>query len=165
MKATILKLILTVTGVAVFPVPALAGVLSDLVVASPDQAEAIAKATVPSKVFGGIDIKGVDSVMFATLHSIVTGEPLKSLLPKYQPVVEVGHEGPWVFRIPSELVSRLARLHQVETAAISRRWARTEEFARERWPEKVVLDVLQKISKLARKADDSHQALFLWMCL
>jgi hypothetical protein len=45
-------------GATAFSAPAVAGVLSDLVVARADQAEAVAKASVPSKVFGGIDIKG-----------------------------------------------------------------------------------------------------------
>lgn len=165
MKAAILTLMFAVTGAAVLPAPAAAGILSDLVVAPADQAEAVAKASVPSKAFGGIDIKGVDSVKFLTLHSIVTGESNESLRPRYQPVVQVSDEGPWVVRIPPELVSRLARLRNAERVAIGKRWARTEEFALGRWSERAVLDVLRRISKLAKQPDDSHRALFLWVCL
>ncbi len=165
MKATILKSALALLAAVVLPVSAFAGVLSDLVVAPADQAEAIAKATAPSTVFEGVDIKGVNSTMFANLHSLVTGESFERVLPRYEPVVQVGPEGPWVFRIPADVVSRLARLPEAKTIAISKRWAKAEEFARERRPEREALDVLRKISKLARRADESHQALFLWMCL
>ena len=49
------------------------GVLSDLVVAPVGDAERIGHADAPAAEFGGIDIKGIDSVKFGTLHSILTG--------------------------------------------------------------------------------------------
>jgi hypothetical protein len=86
------------------------GVLSDLVVAPAGDAERIGRSQIPSKEFGGIDIKGIDSVKFGTLHSILTGRSFEELLPEYEPVVTVSDDGPWVFQIPSDLVTRLAGL-------------------------------------------------------
>ena len=141
------------------------GVLSDLVVAPAGDAERVAHAQVPSQTFGGVDIKGIDSVKFGTLHSILTGRPFEALLPEYEPVVTVSDDGPWVFRLPPELVSGLAELGDAERAKVTKRWASTEEFALDRWAEKDVADALGAIATLARKANGSGQALFLWMCL
>jgi hypothetical protein len=141
------------------------GVLSDLVVAPENDAERVANAEAPSQAFGGIDIKGIDSVKFGTLHSIVVGRPFEELLPDYEPVVTVSDEGPWVFRIPSGLVSRLAAISETERAGLAKRWARTEEFSLDGWADSDVSEALDAISTLARRAMASGQALFLWMCL
>jgi hypothetical protein len=141
------------------------GVLSDLVVAPAGDAERVAHAEVPSQAFGGIDIKGIDSVKFGTLHSIVTGRPFEELLSEYGPVVTVSEEGPWVFEIPPELSSRLAHFDDAERAKVAKLWASTEEFALDGWAEDDVAAALGSISTLARRAVDSGQVLFLWMCL
>ncbi len=141
------------------------GVLSDLVVAPVDDAEKVAHADVPSRAFGGIDIKGIDTVKFGTLHSLVTGRTFDEVLALYDPVVEVSDDGPWVFRIPEELVERLAALSEEEGRTVAAKWAATEEFALSGWDEAAVSDGLVAICELARRAVDSGQALFLWMCL
>lgn len=141
------------------------GVLSDLVIAPANEAEHVAQAAVPSEVFNGIDIKGVDSVKFATLHSILTGRSFDDLLPIYEPVVTVSDEGPWVFQIPPDLVALLAALDDAGKTGIAQQWATTEEFVLDCWSADDVASVLNDISSLARKAVESDQALFLWMSM
>jgi hypothetical protein len=141
------------------------GVLSDLVVAPAGDAERVAHAEVPSRAFDGIDIKGIDSVKFGTLQSILTGRPFEELLSEYDPVVTVSDEGPWVFRIPHELLTRLVALDHTERARVAKQWASTEEFGLDGWAEDDVAGALGSISTLARKAVDSGQTLFLWMSL
>jgi len=141
------------------------GILSDLVVAPAGDAERVAQAENPSRAFGGIDIKGIDSVKFGSLHSIITGQTFEELLPAYGPVVSASDEGPWVFRIPAELVSRIAELGYDQRHEIATQWAGTEAFALDRWTEEDVALTLGSIAVLARKAVDSGQELFLWMCL
>jgi hypothetical protein len=141
------------------------GVLSDLVVVPADEAERVAQAEVPSQTFGGIDIKGVDSVKFGTLHSILTGQSFEELLPLYEPVVTVSDDGPWVFQIPPDLVTRLAALDDAGMAGVARQWAATEEFVLVGWAEGEVASVVSAISSLSKRAIESGQALFLWMSL
>ena len=141
------------------------GVLSDLVVAPVGDAERVAHAQVPSQVFDGIDIKGIDSVRFGTLHSLLTGQAFEDLLPLYDPVVTVSDEGPWVFQIPREIVALLAGLDDTRKSEVARQWAKTEEFALDRWTEREVASVLDSISTLAKKVIEPDQALFLWMSL
>lgn len=142
------------------------GVLSELVVAPAGEAERVAQAQVPSQTVGGIDIKGVDSVKFGTLHSILMGQSFEELLPLYEPVVTVSDDdGPWVFQIPPDLVTRLAALDDAGMAAVARQWAATEEFVLDDWTEDEVVSVLSAISSLSKQAIESGQALFLWMSL
>jgi hypothetical protein len=143
----------------------LMGVLSDLVVARAEDAERIGRAVAPASEFGGIDIKGIDSVKFGTLHSILTGRSFEVLLAEYQPVVSVSDEGPWVFRIPSDLVTRLAAVSGEEERAAVSRWAATDEFVLDRWPVGEVAQAFDAIASLARKAESTGDALFLWMSL
>jgi hypothetical protein len=141
------------------------GILSDLVVAPAADAERIGRAQVPAKEFGGIDIKGIDSVKFGMLHSILTGRSFEELLPEYQPVVTVSDEGPWVFQIPSDLVARLAALAGEDKRAAVSKWAATEEFALDRWPASEVAQAFEGIASLARQAVGADHSLFLWMSL
>ena len=142
------------------------GVLSELVVAPAGEAERVAQAEVPSQTFDGIDISGVDTVKFGTLHSILTGQSFEELLPLYDPVATVSEDdGPWVFQIPTELVTRLAALDDAGMAGIARQWAATEEFVLEGWGEDEAASVLSAISSQSKRAIESGQALFLWMSL
>jgi hypothetical protein len=141
------------------------GVLSDLVVANEADAESVARAQVPSQKFGGIDIKGIDSVKFATLHSILTGRRFEELIPSYEPAFIVSDDGPWVFRLPGELVDRLATLTDSERQSVADRWAATEEFELDGWEAPMVAETLEEICVQAANAAASQRALFLWMCL
>ena len=141
------------------------GVLSDLVVAAAGDAERIGRSQSPAAEFGGIDIKGIDSVKLGTLHAILTGRSFKDLLPEYQPVIAVSDEGPWVFRIPSDLVTRLTSLAGDDKQVALAKWAATEEFELDRWSTTAVAETFDEIVSLARKAEEVGHALFLWMCL
>jgi hypothetical protein len=141
------------------------GVLSDLVVAPVGDADRVAHAQVPSQVFDGIDIKGIDSVKFGILHSLLTGRAFGDLLPLYDPAVTVSEEGPWVFQIPQDLVASLAGLDEPRKSEVARQWAKTAEFALDRWAEGEVASALDSISTLAKRGVEPGQALFLWMSL
>jgi len=141
------------------------GVLSDLVVAPSGDADRIARAAVPSQEFGGIDIKGIDTVKLCMLHALVTDQPYKTLKDQYTPVVSVSDEGPWVFRLPDSCVDALARLDDEARAAVATRWAQTKEFQFDRWRTAAVAEALEAISALARRAVESKQSVFLWMHL
>jgi hypothetical protein len=141
------------------------GVLRDLVVAADVDAERVARARGPAEEFDGIDIKGIDSVKFGILHSILTGRAFKEILPACDPVVTVSEEGPWVFRIPCDLVARLAAITGDEKRAAVTKWAATEEFALDGRPPSEVAHAFDEIAALARRAVDGGQSLFLWMSL
>jgi hypothetical protein len=141
------------------------GILCDLVVGTTADIEKIGESQVPSREFDGIDIKGIDSVKFGTLHSILTGEEFESLLPQYEPVYVASDEGPWVFQIPDSLTSRLASLTSTGRAQLAEQWGGTEEFGLDGWTPSDVAPVLDAICTLAASAETSERSLFLWMSL
>ena len=115
--------------------------------------------------FGGIDIKGIDVVKFATLHALLTGAAAAELLPAYEPVASGSEDGPWVFQLPAALVQRLAALEEPQLSSVAVAWAATEEFVLDRWAAQDVRRVLEDISALARGAQAPEQVLFLWMAM
>jgi hypothetical protein len=141
------------------------GVLSDLVAAPATDADRIAHSVKPAAEFGGIEIRGIDTVKFGTLNAILSGRSFEALLPEYDPVVTVSDEGPWLFRLPTELVVRLASLAGGDERAVVSRWAATEEFALDGWSASDVARALDGIVVLARKCLDAGHSLFLWMSL
>ena len=140
-------------------------VLSDLIVAPVSAAEAISRSPAPAREFGGADIKGIDTVKLALLHAQLTGEPLKPLLPAYEPLVSASDDGPWVFALPTPLVQHLATLGAPEQAGVGARWGAAEEFTLDRWRTPDVLGVLETLCASARQAEARGEALLLWMSL
>lgn len=141
------------------------GVLSNLVVAPEGDAQKVARTDVPSQTLGGIDIKGIDTIKFCQLHAMLTGKSYDDLISGYDAVAEESEDGPWVFRVPPELVSRLAGLQAHELPQIAKKWAAIEEFTADGWTEADVSNALTSIANLSKKALSPGQALFLWMCL
>lgn len=141
------------------------GVLSDLVTAPADAAAAICRSTTPARDFGGVDIKGIDTIKLSLLHAQLTGEDVDSLLPAYDPIVSASDDGPWVFLLPVAFVQRLATLGATERSAAGAQWARAEEFALDGWSPSDVDAVLTTICAEARSAETAGKELFLRMAL
>ena len=139
------------------------GVLCDLVVGDVGDAERIGRSRAPAAEFGGLDIKGIDVVKLCQLHALLSSRALKELLADYDPVVVVSDEGPWVFRVPEDLVERVARLGEEERQSVAARWAETAELVMDRWKSEDVARVLDGIAGLAREAEQAGKTLFFWM--
>jgi hypothetical protein len=139
------------------------GVLSHLVVAPESDAQRVLGNIDLALSPAGIDIKGIDSLKFAVLHGILRECPYSELLELYVPIGE--DDGPWVFRIPEDLVVRVAALTDTERGRVARHWARSDELALAGWDRADVARVLDSIARLARKARTAKAALFLRMSL
>jgi hypothetical protein len=139
--------------------------MGDLLVAGESGAPLIAKSPNPVADFPGIALTHLDVVKMTQLHALLTGRPYKELLREYDPIVTVAPEGPWIFRVPLELVSRLATLPGAERKAVAERWAGTDEFKRDRWTASQAAAAFETICSLAKKASEPNAALFLRMSL
>ena len=73
--------------------------------------------------------------------------------------------GPWVLRIPHELVSLVASLDDNIRGGVARRWAETEELMLDCWRPDAVADFLDKLCDLARRAVSNGKGLLMWMAL
>ena len=139
------------------------GVLTDLVMADEHQAGAVAEAEVPIEKFPGVDLKGVGTIQFMTLQSLLTGKPVDDLYNEYEPVSVASDDGPWVHLLPNELTSALSRQNDDQLAQLAARWAATEEF--EDWTEDEVRDVLRTFARFAGEAQAKGKRVFAWICL
>lgn len=141
------------------------GVLTDIVMADPNDAQRVLDSDVPSREFG-IDVKGIDPVKLGTLYAVLTGTKYD---PGFigEPVAASGDMGPWVMVVPGDLVKRLADLHSDRLVAIGAEWAKTEEFQPkyDNWSKQEVTDVLVEIARLCADATAAGKCVFMWMCL
>ena len=141
------------------------GMLTDFVIAEENDSNRIANSQYLLDEFTGIDIKGVDPVKLATLHSILSDRSFKDLLAQYNPVAEASEDGPWVFLLPNDVVQRLANLDEQQITEVASQWGKTEEFQLDRWSQNDVTAVLNNIVALTRQASVQGKRVFAWMSL
>jgi hypothetical protein len=139
--------------------------LCDLVVATDDDVRAILSAPVPSQVFDGIDIKGIGPVKLVMLHTMLSGRTFEKLLSEYDPVAQTSEEGPWVLRLPNDLVQPLAQMSKEDRVLTDSHWAETEEFVLDSWDPAEVQRTLSAIYETEGLAKSSGHGLYLWMSL
>jgi hypothetical protein len=141
------------------------GVLSDLIVAPPVDAERVGRASLPDASIPSVDVKGIDTVKLGVLHEILTGTSFDELLEQYDPAYEGSDEGPWVFVLPAELVASLAKLDSGDRRTVAAKWAQAEEFALDGWSLSDVATGLDVVCEQACAAVSAGKALLLRMSL
>ena len=109
-------------------------------------------------------IRARDTIKIATLHSLLTGDPLQVALDLYEPVYVAENETV-VLRIADELMEKLATLDEDELENVAIEVAATEEFETEQWDTEDIQEQLILLGDLAQLAESQGQALFVWMCL
>ncbi len=140
------------------------GILCDLVIGQKADGARIAAMSSPATELGGLDLKGLDSVRFTSLHAIVSGCTFSEVLAIESPMTMASEEGPWVQTLPPEFVRALAALTAPQRRNAAEEWAATEEFALSGWSPEQVAIALDAIASLARQVGRG-EAMFLWMCL
>jgi hypothetical protein len=132
------------------------GVVSEIVMADDADAEAVAEDAAPSRRWPGLDAGGLDQVKLAILWAILSGGELRdALVEAFTPLAEVSADGPWVFRVPSDLVAALAGLEAGRAGTVAAAWSGAEELQLEdRDPDDVrrLLDGLRGVARAAQAA-------------
>jgi hypothetical protein len=127
------------------------GVLSDLVIAARGDEAKILQASAPSKVFDGIEVRGIQDLELVMLHEVMIGEPIE-----LEQTFE-DSEGPWVFSLPNRFTAALAGLTAAAQRDVSKRWALHPDGG----PDGPLDDLVGEICELACKAVASQRELFL----
>ena len=144
------------------------GVLSDLIIADSADAMEINRAGgAHSSRWPVLESKGIDTIKLGTLATILLGAAddgsymgdTSSLLD------QLSDEGPWVFLVPRELVTAIAKLSPSQNDAIARRWGETEEFQLEGWPIDEIQEYLAELVAHCQKTKQQEKDLLLWMSL
>jgi len=80
-------------------------------------------------------------------------------------VRQAGEEGPWIFRLPDVLESRLATASPEELIGFGKSWAATEECTRDGGTPQVIVPFLAAIAQFAVEARAQQRAVYIWMSL
>ena len=117
-------------------------IVTHIVAADDDEYQAVGDSINPLDEWSGIEAPRLDTIKIATLHSLLTGDPLQVALDLYEPVYVAENETV-VLRIADELMEKLATLDEDEL-------------------ENVAID---GHGDGLGHVDAQRQALFVWMCL
>lgn len=140
------------------------GVLNDLIIATEAELAALPEDDIPINAFPGVDIKGVGLIELASLHALLAGEEFDPSLDAF-PMIGGQEDGPWLNRIPDEMLTRLASLSSDDVARFAKDWSATEEFQESMWEPEEVHGRLGEIVALAKRAVAAEKPIHLWTCL
>jgi hypothetical protein len=137
--------------------------LADLLVASPDDVPNILASEYPLGTYKGTNVDGLGPLNLAVLQTIFTAEDTNQVLEKYQPIAEASQEGPWLIKLPAELIECLASLAPEDHAAMAVQWASTEPMQAEGLHEQTAQQLIGQVAYYAQNASFEGLDLYLWM--
>ncbi len=137
--------------------------VTSIVAAEEDEAEAVAMSERPTDEWTGIETRNIDSAKLATLHCLLSDEGFEEALFSYEPVVALDDEGVFVVRIPDEIAEKLTLLDEEGLERVGEELAATEEFEMTGWPVEEVQAFVFELSDLARLAESQGQVMLAWM--
>lgn len=140
--------------------------LTCVVAAEEDEYPDIAQSNSPLNEWSGIESPGLDTTKIATLHSLLTGDPLQLALDLYEPVfVSDGEDETLVLRIDAELFEELTLLDEEALENVVSELAATEIYELEGSDPEELLAFLTSLVELAQLAESQGQTLFVWIKL
>jgi hypothetical protein len=135
-------------------------VISTLTLAPITQAQDIAANGVAAGSMS-VDTGGLDSAAFMSLHAQALRIDWEPLLPLYDPVASASANGPWVFVIPEQLRSHLARLDEQSARDLATLWAECQELQDDGVSREEAHEILLGVVSAARHGGP----LLLWLSL
>lgn len=138
------------------------GSLADLILATPADVPDIVASDYPLGTFKGTNVDGLDPLMLLALHTLLTETPIEVLVDLYQPIAEASDEGPWLVKIPSDLLGILSNIapHDIEMTAV--KWAQTEPLRESGWSMEDMEIFLEPLILHAQSIAGSGKEIFLW---
>ncbi|MGB2897165.1 MAG: hypothetical protein WBB65_13495 [Anaerolineales bacterium] len=136
---------------------------ADLIIASSSDVPTIVASEYPLGTFKGINADGLDPLKLAVLHSLVTAKDFSDLLEHYQPIAEASTRGPWLIKLPDELITLLANLAPQDHASTTAKWASTDQVEEEWWSEQDAEQFFARIVHCSQSAVFEGKDVFLWI--
>ena len=137
------------------------GSLADLVVATSSDAEAIVASDYPLGDFKGVNVDGLDPLQIAALHSVLAGKELTELLGNYEPIAAGSDSGPWLVKLPKELIAALGSIAPDNQASIGNQWAATDPLLEAGWSEQDAVGFVARLVHFAQVVSFEDKELFL----
>jgi len=137
------------------------GSLADLIVASSNDAEAIVASEYPLASFKGVNVDGLDPLQIAALHSVLADKTLEELLGNYEPIAAGSDSGPWLVKIPEDLIATLANVSPDNQASIGNQWVTSDALQGAGWSEQDVSGYLAQLVHFSQVVSFDNTELFL----
>jgi len=135
------------------------GLLSDIYISS--DGEALSYDASPEQFTERVQYKRISPLELSTLWAIIRDVEWDSL--EEPACVLIEDEGErLIHRLPSAMVSDLARLTPDQIGLVSEKWGETEELD---WPPGEARPVVEDLVRLARRAIESGRNVYLWNCV
>lgn len=143
------------------------GVLTEIVVAEVAEAQEVLVGPRQTR-WTTLQLKDLDTIKLGTLAFILQDRDFKDVdavvdYSEFELLASDGEEGPWVFRIPDDLIISLTSTSDDSLAEASSKWAGTEELEMDGWSEQDASEVVGEIAGLAKLA--GAKSVLLWMSL
>lgn len=135
--------------------------LADLILAESSDVSAIIASEYPLGTFTGTNVDGLDPLKLAALHSTFTNQEISNLLGHYTPIAEGSASGPWLIKLPSELIAFLAGLAPQDYTSAAIKWASTAQAQEEGWSEMDANKFLGQVAYFAQTASFEGKDLYL----
>jgi hypothetical protein len=138
------------------------GSLADLLLATHDDIPDIIASDYPLGSYKGTNIDGLDPLMLLALHSMLALRPLEELVNSYEPVAQASEEGPWLIRIPPDLLALLADIAPHDIEVMAAKWSDTDQLRDSGWTQDDMYFFIEPLILYAQSIAGSGKELFLW---
>ena len=137
------------------------GLLADIYVSRDD--EALSYDSTPAKFAERAQYKRISPLELSMLWAIMCDiEWDLSSLDEFPCLLQVDGGDRAIHRLPAQMVTDLSRLTPARIAAVSPKWAVTEELG---WSPDDAQPVVEDLVRLARRAAESGRNVYLWNCV
>jgi hypothetical protein len=136
---------------------------ADLLLADTSEASAIVASDYPLGTFKGVNVDGLDPLKTAALHSLLAQKGFADVLREYQPIAQASPGGPWLVRLPSELIMCLTHVSPQDQASLAARWASSDQAQEAGWTEEDADGYLGRLIPFAHTAAFDGKDLYLWI--
>ena len=136
---------------------------ADLILAAPNEASSIVASDYPLGVYKGVNVDGLDPLKLAALHALFVQRPFSDLLREYQPIAQASPAGPWLVRLPQELLILLGKIAPPDQPSAAASWSETDQAQEEAWSPEEADRFLSRIIPFAQTAAFEGKDLYLWI--
>ena len=140
--------------------------LTDVLVASSSEAEAICRDLRHSENWPCWQSRGVDNMVFSDLLRALGAETDARILARDDKLIyKENEDGPWVFHLPDVIPRTLSTLEDDEIPGLAERWLQGAEAGEGGARVEDIVLALQELRNLSKQALAANKSLLLWMCL
>lgn len=144
--------------------------LHDYFIATPTELDIEVSSSGPGSRFESMDGCGIDSIMLASLHSILLGESeeesIQNVSERGAKPLDLGaQQESWLFEVIPDFLDRVLSLTKKEELTVGRAWARTEEFGGMGLSDEDFAAWIGSIRRLTQRAKEQKKRVYLWTSL